>query len=113
MFGRRMAPVMGCALILLAAACGSSTDNPSESTSSATGAGGFQSQHKGGTLHLQAVAAGGSLDPQINYTLQYWQLYQTTYDGLLAFKKVNGQDSFTIVPDLVQAMPKITNGGKT
>ena len=40
--------------------------------------------HRGGTLKLLAKAAGGTLDPQVNYTLQYWQLYQATYDGLLA-----------------------------
>ena len=34
--------------------------------------------------------AAGTLDPQINYTLQYWQLYQSTYDGLVAFKQAGG-----------------------
>ena len=52
-------------------------------------------------------------DPQVNYTLQYWQLYQAMYDGLLAFTKVGGQQSFTVVPDLAEAMPKVTDGGKT
>src|SRR5438045_9725032 len=37
------------------------------------------SSHRGGTLKLLAKAAGGTLDPQVNYTLQYWQLYQATY----------------------------------
>jgi peptide/nickel transport system substrate-binding protein len=49
----------------------------------------------------------------VNYTLQYWQLYQATYDGLLAFQKVGGQPSFTVVPDLATALPTVTNGGKT
>ena len=31
------------------------------------------------------------IDPMVNYTLQYWQLYQAMYDGLLAFTKVSGQ----------------------
>jgi peptide/nickel transport system substrate-binding protein len=69
--------------------------------------------HRGGTLKLLAKAAGGTLDPQVNYTLQYWQLYQATYDGLLAFKKAGGDAAFTVVPDLAVAMPKITNDGKT
>ena len=50
--------------------------------------------HRGGTLKLLAKAAGGTLDPQVNYTLQYWQLYQATYDGLLAFKKAGGDAAF-------------------
>jgi peptide/nickel transport system substrate-binding protein len=81
--------------------------------SSPAGASGYQSQHAGGTVHLVATAAGGTLDPQINYTLQYWQLYQATYDGLVAFQKVGGDASFDVVPDLATAMPKVTNGGKT
>jgi peptide/nickel transport system substrate-binding protein len=73
----------------------------------------YQSKHAGGTLHLLASTAGGTLDPQINYTLQYWQLYQATYDGLVAFEKVSGPASFDVVPDLATAMPKVTNAGKT
>jgi len=69
--------------------------------------------HRGGTLKLLAKAAGGTLDPQVNYTLQYWQLYQATYDGLLAFKKAGGSAAFDVVPDLAQSLPKPTNGGKT
>ncbi|MFC8513471.1 ABC transporter substrate-binding protein [Streptomyces sp. NPDC057257] len=103
------------ALALTAAACSSSDDGSSGSptSSSGSGTGAFQPQHKGGTLKLVAHAAAGTFDPQVNYTLQYWQLYQSMYDGLLAFKKVNGQASFTVVPDLATALPKITNDGKT
>src|SRR5690349_23588880 len=68
--------------------------------------------HKGGTLKLLAKAAGGTLDPQVNYTLQYWQLYQATYDGLLAFKKAGGNQAFEVVPDLASGY-QITNAGKT
>ena len=62
--------------------------------------------HRGGTLKLLARAAGGSIDPQINYTLQYWQLYQATYDGLLAFKKAGGDAAFKVVPDLADGDPE-------
>ena len=94
------------ALALLATACSSSGDggtanSTSTASTSASGApAAYQSAHKGGTLHLVAKSAAGSLDPQVNHTLQYWQLCQGMYDGLLAFKKVGGQASFTVVPDL-------------
>jgi peptide/nickel transport system substrate-binding protein len=51
----------------------------------------LMSQHRGGTINAVAKAAGGTIDPQINYTLQYWQLYQAIYDGLVAFKKDRAQ----------------------
>jgi peptide/nickel transport system substrate-binding protein len=73
----------------------------------------FQTGHKGGSLKLLATAAAGTIDPQVNYTLQYWQLYRAVYDGLMAFKAVSGQPSFETTPDLAAAEPVITNGGKT
>ena len=69
--------------------------------------------HRGGTLKLLAKAAAGTIDPQVNYTLEYWQLYQATYDGLLGFKKAGGNEAFTVVPDLAESIPTPTNGGKT
>ena len=68
--------------------------------------------HRGGTLKLLAKAAAGTIDPQINYTLAYWQLYQASYDGLLAFKKAGGNGAFQVVPDIAQNVPTPTNGGK-
>ena len=105
--------VLATAVALAAAGC-SSSSTPAAGTSSASGASGaFQPQHKGGTLLLTAKSAAGSLDPQVNYTLQYWQLYQAMYDGLVAFKKVDGQSSFTVVPDLASAMPDVSTDGMT
>jgi peptide/nickel transport system substrate-binding protein len=89
---------VACALLALIAATATSAASTS---------------HRGGTLKLLAKAAGGTLDPQVNYTLQYWQLYQATYDGLLAFKKAGGSAAFEVVPDLAQSIPTPTNGGKT
>lgn len=83
------------------------------SASTAGAAFSYQAKHAGGTLHLLASTAGGTLDPQVNYTLQYWQLYQATYDGLVAFEKVGGAASFNVVPDLATSMPLVTNKGKT
>ena len=69
--------------------------------------------HYGGTMKLLSVAAGGTLDPHINYTAIYWELYGFLYDGLVTFKKVGGADSAQVVPDLAEALPEVTNDGKT
>lgn len=96
--------VMGVVLALLVAACGGSQK---KSTSTASGA-------KGGEMILLANAApSGSPDSQVNYTLQEWQLLILTHDGLVAFRRVSGPAGFKIVPDLAEAVPKPTNGGKT
>src|SRR4029078_10571708 len=71
---------------------GSSAPNKHASTSAAPRADRptLMKQHRGGALKLVAKAAGGTIDPHVNYTLQYWQLYQATYDGLLGFEKHRG-----------------------
>jgi peptide/nickel transport system substrate-binding protein len=73
----------------------------------------YQTAHRGGTMRIVARAAGGTLDPHINYTLQYWQVYQLVYDGLIGFKKANGAEGFKKVPDLAEELPAPTNDGKT
>jgi peptide/nickel transport system substrate-binding protein len=111
-----------CATVSVAgllAACGGSSSSPastsSAAASSSVAAGGsaYQPARRGGTFKILAKAAAGTLDPQINYTAQYWQLYQAVYDGLVLFKQVPGDDSFKVVPDLAEALPTPTDGGKT
>jgi peptide/nickel transport system substrate-binding protein len=69
--------------------------------------------HTGGTLKLLYQGAFGSWDPQIDYTLEGWQLKQATVDGLLNFKKAQGTAAYAVVPDLATAIPKPTDGGRT
>ena len=102
------------AALAVSTACSSGSGSSGGGSSSSSGAAAptsFQEEHKGGTLHLVAKSAGGTIDPMINYTLQYWQLYQAMYDGLLAFKKVGGEESFTVVPDLAEDMPEVSEDG--
>jgi peptide/nickel transport system substrate-binding protein len=73
----------------------------------------LQKQHVGGTTRLSTRSAEGTLDPQINYTLKNWQLYQFLYDGLVAFQKAEGAAGFKIVPDLAESIPAAQDGGKT
>ncbi len=73
----------------------------------------YMKEHRGGTMRLVARSAGGTVDPHINYTLQYWQIYQSLYDGLVGFQKAAGADGFTKVPNIAEAFPEPTNDGKT
>ena len=59
-------------------------------------------------MRLVARSAAGTLDPQINYTLQYWQIYQSVYDGLAAFKKGAGEEGFKVVPNIAEELPTPT-----
>ena len=73
----------------------------------------YQSAHRGGTLRLTADASGGTLDPQINYLSEGWQVFTITNDGLTAFAKLDGEASTNIVPDLADSLPMPQDGGRT
>jgi peptide/nickel transport system substrate-binding protein len=96
--------VVGLAALVLTA-CGGSSKKKSSATSSG---------NAGGTLMTVAKGApSGSPDPQINYTLQEWQLLVITHDGLVGFKRAGGTEGTKLVPDLATSIPKPTDGGKT
>ena len=57
--------------------------------------------HRGGSARLVAKAASGTLDPHINYTLQYWQLYQPTMTASSTSRRrraLKASPSFPISP---------------
>ena len=100
------------AVVVVAGTVAAKTTGPAKSAKMSA-ADKLFAEHSGGTMKLLARAAGGTLDPQINYTLEYWQLYRNTQDGLVTFQPAAGAAGFKIVPDLAVAIPKPTNGGKT
>ena len=69
--------------------------------------------HHGGTLRIVSNASEGTIDPQINYTSQFWQIYFNVYDGLVGFPKTSGESSNNVVADLADSVPKPEDGGKT
>ena len=66
----------------------------------------------GGTLRLLARAASGTIDPHINYTLQYFQINYFLYDGLVTFRKAGDATGFEVVADLAEELPPPEDGGK-
>ena len=103
---------MLAAATLVLTACGGSSDSAS-SSGGGSSFGAYDETKAGGIVTFVAAGAGGTLDPKVNYTAEYWQLYQATYDGLLGFKYADDAGSFEIVPNLAEAMPEVSNGGKT
>lgn len=66
--------------------------------------------HRGGVLRLLASNGAGSIDPQINYTAQFWQVFAGVYDGLVGFRKVAGKAGLEVVGDLADAAPAPEGG---
>ena len=103
-----LAPLVCLAVVAIAAAgCGGSGSSSSSSSSSSTGG-----PHKGGTFTALYSGVGTSIDPQIDYD-QNWNLLGMTNDGLVGWKRVQGQDSTQLVPDLATSLPTPQDGGLT
>ncbi len=69
--------------------------------------------HRGGELHLAAYQSQGTIDPQVNYQVEAWQLEYGMQDQLLTFRKAEGPPGMELVPDLADAMPQMRDGGRT
>jgi peptide/nickel transport system substrate-binding protein len=106
-----LASVLAVATLLLSACSGS--NNSASTSTGGSSFGEYEKDKAGGIVTFVASAAGGTLDPKVNYTAQYWQLYQASYDGLLGFKYADDAGSFEIVPNLAEALPEVSNDGKT
>ena len=99
----RYAALTGAAALLSAIALAAGAETREE----------MMAAHRGGEMRFVAAAAGGTIDPQINYTLQYWQLFYLSYDGLVTFRRVEGAGAGEVVPDLAEAMPEVSADGLT
>lgn len=53
------------------------------------------------------------LDPALSYTTEGWSIMWNVYLPLLGYPHVNGTRGSTLVPYLAQALPTISDGGKT
>ena len=68
---------------------------------------------EGGTLTGSYASFPDYLDPALSYSQEGWTAMYDTYLPLLTYKRANGEEGSEVEPGLAEAMPKITNGGKT
>jgi peptide/nickel transport system substrate-binding protein len=68
---------------------------------------------EGGTLTGSFAGFPDYLDPALSYTAEGWTAMYNTYLPLLTYAHANGTAGSEVIPGLVKAMPKVTNGGKT
>jgi peptide/nickel transport system substrate-binding protein len=103
------------ALALVAAGCGGGGKKSTSSTQStgSTTSGGGTSQKKFAVFNAVYDTGTDYLDPALSYTVQGWGAMWHVYLPLLTYKDVAGPQGATVVPALAQALPTISNGGKT
>ena len=125
---RRYAPIgVGIAAAVALTACGGGgSSSPGNNTSSQkagyTSAGcvaaktttsSSGTQKSGGTLNVVEGTAPDSLDPDYGYTTQAAEGLVQVYIPLLSYADKAGTPGTKLIPGLAQALPTVSNGGKT
>jgi len=97
-------------LALGVAACGGDDDDEG----GGDGGGGEQAAvQEGGTAKFNYASFPDYLDPALSYTVAGWQALIPTYTPLLTYKREEGATGAQLMPGLAEAMPEVTNGGRT
>jgi peptide/nickel transport system substrate-binding protein len=102
-----------CAATLGIAACGGSDDNSDSATTGDTPAATDGGGRTGGEIRTAYTSFPDYLDPALSYTQEGWQTLWTVYTPLLTYKHAEGAEGATVVPGLAEAMPEISEDGKT
>lgn len=72
-------------------------------------------RHRGGTLRLEYALKMGwrDIDPMSAGSAESYELLSLVYDGLTGFRRQGGAAGLTLVPNLAEALPSPTDGGRT
>ena len=65
------------------------------------------------TLRITSLTPPDSIDPQVSWMSLSWGMQVNVYNGLLTFKKESGPAGTELVPDIAEALPEISDGGRT
>jgi peptide/nickel transport system substrate-binding protein len=68
---------------------------------------------EGGESTINLASFPDFLDPQLSYTVAGIQELQTVYLSLLGYNKKPGAEGAKLVPNLAEAMPEVSEDGKT
>jgi DNA-binding SARP family transcriptional activator/ABC-type transport system substrate-binding protein/streptogramin lyase len=70
--------------------------------------------HRGGTLRIVAATRTfDSLDPDLGYDGEAWNVLNMLYDGLTGLQRVENPDGTKLVPDLATSLPVPSDDGRT
>jgi peptide/nickel transport system substrate-binding protein len=100
----RKATVLSCisaVAVFGVAACGSD-----EGSGGSEGSG-------GGEINITMTSFPDYVDPQLSYTVEGWETLYNVYTPLLTYKHAKGEDGTEVVPGLAEALPEISDDGKT
>ena len=113
-FSRRLIGLLSVGVAAVAiAACGGGNDKADSGDSGGGSGESAPAGRTGGEATFNYASFPDYLDPALSYTVAGTQaLYQTNMP-LLTYKLARGEEGSTLIPALAEAMPEVTDGGKT
>ena len=76
-----------------------------------TGGGG--AGKKGGSITISQSSQPDYMDPALAYTVNAWEPQWLVYTPPVTYKRAEGKEGTKLMPGVAEAMPEISNGGKT
>jgi peptide/nickel transport system substrate-binding protein len=95
-------------LALGVAACGGDDDDEGGGDG-----GGTPAAATGGIAKVNLTSFPDYMDPALAYTLEGWNSLWTVYTPLVSYKHEEGAAGAELIPGLAEALPEISNGGRT
>jgi peptide/nickel transport system substrate-binding protein len=113
-FSRRLIGLLSVGVAAVAiAACGGGNDKADSGDGGGGSGESAPAGRTGGEATFNYASFPDYLDPALSYTVAGTQaLYQTNMP-LLTYKLARGEEGSTLIPALAEAMPEVTDGGKT
>ena len=113
-FSRRLIGLLSVGVAAVAiAACGGGNDKADSGDSGGGSGESAPAGRTGGEATFNYASFPDYLDPALSYTVAGTQaLYQTNMP-VLTYKLARGEEGSTLIPALAEAMPEVTDGGKT
>ena len=68
---------------------------------------------EGGAITISQGGQPDYLDPALSYTVNGWEPMWVVYTPLLTYRHEEGEAGSEVIPGLAEALPEVTNGGKT
>jgi peptide/nickel transport system substrate-binding protein len=114
-FSRRLLGLLSVGVAAVAiAACGGGDDNGDSGGDSGGGsAESAPAGRTGGEATFAYASFPDYLDPALSYTVAGWQALADTNLPLLTYKRAKGEEGATLIPALAEAMPEVSDDGKT
>lgn len=110
---RLLVLALALTMVFGVAACGDDEGSGDSGNAGTNAQEGTPAAKTGGEAVVNLTSFPDYMDPALSYTQEGWQSLWTVYTPLLSYKHEEGAEGAQLIPGLAEAMPEISEDGKT